>query len=318
MKFRFLGFIILLGSIVIIAGCSGSDEKNTTSSESNDTTDKNEVQESSAYPNEQLLVDVEWVKENLDNENVRIVDMRGEEFEGGHIPGAVNASWQDVNDPDNPIEGFLLPPEEFASFIQKLGINEDTTVIAYDNGDSMSAARLFYALEYYGKENVKILNGGFTAWLGAGEEVATDTASVEPGTFSAKAEEQLVSTKEEVQKNIENENAVLLDVRSPGEYNGEDVRADRGGHIPGAINLEWTNAMTEKDGTPVFKTADELKSLLEEAGVTKDKEIIPYCQTNARGAHTYFVLRLMGYDKITPYEGSWAEWGNDPDTPIES
>ncbi|MDC3414715.1 sulfurtransferase [Aquibacillus sp. 3ASR75-11] len=318
MKIKFIGFMIVFSFIgFILAGCSSTSESDTTSADK-DNGEQESSSEQAAYPNDDLLVDIEWVKENLDNENVRFVDMRGDDYEGGHIPGAVSATWQDVNDPNNPVEGFLLPADPFSSFIQELGINEDTTVVAYDAGNSMSAARLFYALEYYGKENVKILNGGFTAWLNAGEEVSTEAPTIEKGNFIAEAQKQLVSTKEEVESKIDKEDTVLLDVRSPEEYSGDDVRADRGGHIPNAINLEWTTAMTEKDGVPVFKSSEELANQFEETGVAQDKTIVPYCQTNARGAHTYFVLRLMGYDQVKPYEGSWAEWGNDPNTPIES
>lgn len=315
MKKSIFKLLIVIGFLaIILAGC-GAQEENVSSTKEEKETKVTETENS--YPNGDLLVDVEWVKNNLDNENVRFVDMRAEGYEGGHIPGAVNITWQEMNDPENPVKGFLAPPDPFTTLMQDLGINEDTTVVAYDDGSSLSAARLFYALEYYGHDNVKILNGGITGWLSAGEEVSTDEVVVEKGNFKAAQQENLVTRKDFLVNNLDNQNLVILDVRSPEEYNGEDVRSDRGGHIPNAVNLNWTNAITEKDGVPTFKSAEELKKQFENIGVKKDKTIVPYCQTNVRGAHTYFALRLLGYEKISPYEGSWSEWGNDPSLPIE-
>lgn len=271
------------------------------------------------YPNAHLLVDVDWLEENLTNENIQIVDMRSEGYEGGHIPGAVPLTWQELNDPNHEISGMILPQEEFEQLMGQLGISNDTTVVAYDEGMSMAAARLFFALEYYGHANVKVLHGGFTAWLTEGKELSTDGPEVEPGTFTATANENLVVTKEFVLDHLDHEDYVILDVRSPEEYSGEDVRAERGGHIPNAVNLNWTETM-ETNEYPIFKPYEELASQFASVGVEADsgKTILPYCQTNARGAHTYFTLRLLGFEDVNPYEGSWAEWGNHPETPIST
>jgi thiosulfate/3-mercaptopyruvate sulfurtransferase len=301
-------FVIALFSMIgiILQGCSTQ------------TTSNKEDETSSTYPNKDLLVDAVWVEEHLDDENIRFVDLRAEGFEGGHIPDAVNITWQELTDPNNKVDGFLLPVDEFEEKMRSLGINNETTVVAYDDGTSLSAARLFYALEYYGHYNVKVLNSGFTGWLDAGKEVSTVEPSIDEGSFTAKPQEERVSSLEFVANNLENEDVVIVDTRSSAEYSGEDVRADRGGHIPNAVHLEWKESITEKDGIPTFKSVEELMSMFEEAGIVKEKMIVPYCQTNVRGAHTYFTLRLLGFDEVKPYEGSWSEWGNNSSVSIDN
>lgn len=299
-KLSFLLFSLIL---LFIVGCSKQEAS---------------TEASGNYPNADLLVDVEWAKEHAADEKVVFVDLREEGFEAGHIPGAVNYTWKQIVDKTNSVDGFLVGPEEFTKQMQDLGISNDSIVVAYDDGASSAAGRFFYALEYYGHQQVKVLNGGYMAWLNAGYDVATEAKEISVGDFTAKENTQLRTTKDEVLENLENDAFVFLDTRSKGEYTGEDVRAERGGHIPNAVNLEWKDALAEnQDGVTVFKSYDELKAQLENIGVQQDKTVVPYCQTNVRGAHSYFVLRLLGYDNVRPYEGSWAEWGNDPETPIE-
>lgn len=309
---------IIFASVLVLAACSS--EETTTPAESNTNSEVEAKEEifgaKSDYPNADLLVDMAWVEENLNNPNVRFVDLRAEGYEGGHIPGAVHTTWQDLNDPDLPVDGVLANKELFEQLMGELGISNDTLVIAYDNGDSLAAARLFYALEYYGHEQVKILNGGFTSWLTAGKGIESEPSEVEVASFIATINENLAVDKEFVLEHLENKSCVILDARSPKEYSGEDVRAERGGHIPSAVNLNWTEAIEERDGIPTFKSKEELEVLFAAVGVDREKMIIPYCQTNVRGAHTYFVLRLLGFEDIRPYEGSWSEWGNDEGTPI--
>jgi thiosulfate/3-mercaptopyruvate sulfurtransferase len=308
LKRRLLYFTAIIFLITII-GCSQEQTGTTNHTENNDT--------EANYPNADLLVDTAWVAEHLSDENVQYVDLRGEGYEGGHIPGASHITWQELADPESPYDGVLLPAEPFAALMQEIGIEQDETVVIYDEGSSLSAARLFYALEYFGHQNVRIYNGGFTAWLNAGEEVSTDTPEIAVGDFVATANQEKVCDLNTLKASIDDKNVVILDARSQEEYTGEKVRAERGGHVPNAVHIEWSEAITEVDGVPTFKSFNELTALYEEKGVTKDKTIVPYCQTNVRGAHTYFTLRLLGYDSIKPYEGSWAEYGNVETTKIE-
>ncbi|MEQ6390783.1 sulfurtransferase [Bacillaceae bacterium S4-13-58] len=304
--------VLLLILSISLFGCAQDDA----SSNANENT--NNESSVSGYENAELLVDTEWVVNHSDDENVQFVDMRSEGFEGGHIPGATNITGQEIVDPEAEYDGVLMQADDFAAKMQEIGVDQGETIVAYDDGSSLSAARLFYALEYYGHENVKIYNGGFTAWLQSGNEVSTEEPNVQTGNFVATANEDKVCDLETIQAATDDENVIILDARSEAEFTGEEVRAERGGHIPNAVHIEWSQAITEKDGVPTFKSAEELTTLYEGKGVTKDKTIIPYCQTNVRGAHTYFTLRLLGYDSIKPYEGSWAEYGNVDSTTIEN
>ncbi|MBM7573716.1 sulfurtransferase [Aquibacillus albus] len=313
MKKLSLFFTAIILSILLIS-CS-QDQAGTTDNTNANETEDNEG--TATYPNANLLVDVEWVANHLDDENVQFVDLRGEGYEGGHIPGASHITWPEIADPESPYDGVLLPAEPFAALMQEIGIDQDETVVIYDDGSSLSAARLFYALEYYGHQNLKIFNGGFTAWLNAGEDVSTESPEITKGDFVATANEKLVCDLETVEASLDDDNVIMLDTRSEEEYTGENLRAERGGHVPNAVHIEWSEAVEDVDGVPSFKSFDELTALYEEKGVTKDKTIVPYCQTNVRGAHTYFTLRLLGYDSIKPYEGSWAEYGNVSTTKIE-
>jgi len=307
-------YLLLFFSIFLVA-CSNNDPSLEEIDETASELSEGEVVDASEYENGHLLVDGDWLEENP--ENIVVVDVRSEGYEGGHIPGAVHINPDELSDPDNPIGGVLPDEEKFQEKVRELGIDNDSTVVAYDDGDSLWAARLFYALELYGHEDVRILNGGFTAWLSDEKEISTEEPSIEEGSFTANMNPALQSSLEDVESQIGNENVVLLDARSEGEYDGSDVRAERGGHIPGAPHLEWTEAISD-DGVPYFKDAEELEEQFAASGVDRDKTIIPYCQTNVRGAHSYFTLRLLGFNDIKPYEGSWSEYGNDPETEIES
>ena len=307
----------VLSSIVVLSGlllaCNNDPSVEEVEEAADDIT-AGGVVDASEYENGDLLVSTDWLEE--DNGDVVVVDVRREGYEDGHIPGAVSVEPGQLSDPDNPVDGVLPPEEGFEGLMQDIGVNGETTVVAYDDGDSLWASRLFYALELYGHEDVRILNGGYTAWLNDGKEVSTEAPETERGNFTARLNPELQSSREDVDANIGNEATVFLDARSEGEYTGEDVRAERGGHIPGAPHLEWSDAVSG-DGVPYFKSAEELEEQFAAAGVDRDKTIIPYCQTNVRGAHSYFSLRLLGFDDVKPYEGSWAEYGNDPDAEIE-
>lgn len=306
-KILLLSFALLL----FIAGCSDNGDKNK----------KDETKVDGNYPNAQLLVDAKWLEENIDDDKLFIIDARGEGFEAGHIPGAVAISAGQLNDASNDIGGFLLDEATFTNLLQEAGLNSDATIVVYDDGNALSATRVFYALEYYGlRDKVKVLEAGYPAWLTAGYDINTGEAEVkEKGDFVAKANDSLIADRADVEGKLNADDVVFLDARSPEEYSGEDLRDNkRGGHIPGAVNRDWTEALVEgDDGLTHFLPYEELKANFEDIGVVKEKKVVPYCQTNVRGAHSYFALRLLDYEDIQPYEGSWAEWGNSEDTEIE-
>ncbi|MEK8128165.1 sulfurtransferase [Paenibacillus filicis] len=279
---------------------------------------KPEAKAPQTYPNAQLLADVKWAEEHAKDANVKILDLRAKGYEQGHIPGAIAFNAGQLKDAKN---NTIVGKDKFTEIFQGLGLNSDTTVLLYDEGNSNGATRVFYALEYYGhKDKVKLLNGGYAAWQAAGKDVSTDApaAAAAKGNFNAVPNDKLITTKEQLQKN-DLQGCVLLDVRSSKEFSGEDLRGNQnGGHLKNAVNKEWSESIEQNaaDGVPKFKSYEELKASFEKIGVVKDKTVIPYCQTNVRGAHTYFTLRLLGYSDIAPYEGSWAEWGNAGDTEI--
>ncbi|ARK31826.1 sulfurtransferase [Halalkalibacter krulwichiae] len=261
-----------------------------------------------------ILVGTEWLEQNMEKE-IHLIDVRVGGYQTGHIPGAVHMPIDLIEDKKHPIRGYLVGKVDFENIMRDHGVRTDDTIVIYDKGGDTAATRLFYALEYYGHLNVKVLDGGFAAWEAAEKKITTEMKKVQLGDFKAIEKSELRKEKTEVKEAIGEEGVILLDVRSTAEYLGEDVRAKRGGHIPTAVNLEWKNVLRPGE-VALFKSRNELVSLLEAVGVTKDKTIIIYCQRANRASHMYFTLRLLGYDKVSVYEGSWEEWGNVDDTPI--
>jgi thiosulfate/3-mercaptopyruvate sulfurtransferase len=310
--------ILLLGLTIVLSACSQKPAETTNAGAPSPsaTPAKGVTKASDTYPNAQLLTDVKWVEEHAKDANVKIIDVRSKGYEAGHIPGAIALNSGQLKDSKN---NTVIDKDKFSEVFSNLGVNADTTIVLYDEGNGNGATRVFYALEYYGhKDKVKLLNGGFPAWQAASKDVSTDVPTVTKGQFTAVPNDKLITTKEELQQ-LNLQGCVLLDVRSAKEYTGEDLRGNKnGGHLKNAVNKEWSEAIDQNaaDGVPKFKSYPDLKAAYENIGVVQDKTIIPYCQTNVRGAHTYFTLRLLGYSDVAPYEGSWAEWGNADDTEI--
>lgn len=315
-KWALLALVLLVG---ITAACAGKPASPTNASGGGGgEASGQQVKASDPYPNAQLLVDVKWVEEHLKDSKVKIIDARSKGYEQGHIPGAVSVSSGLLKDSKNQT---IASKETVTELFQKAGVNSDSTVLVYDDGGAGNAAtRVFYALEYYGlKDKVKVLNGGYLAWTTAGKDVSTDAPTVAKGNFTAQPNDKLITTKAQL-LTADLAQCTLLDTRSAKEYSGEDLRGNKnGGHVKGAINTEWSEAIDQSpaDGVPKFKSYKDLSDIYTKAGITdKEKTIIPYCQTNIRGAHSYFTLRLLGFKDIRPYEGSMAEWANSDDAPL--
>jgi len=268
-----------------------------------------------SYANPHLLWSVEELKSRLDDPKLVLMDLRPPEaYSNGHIPGARSFDIFGISLIDTrpqPLEAFLWIIEHL---IQAKGVNNDSTVVVYDDIAGMRSARLFWFLEFFGHDDVHMLNGGFNAWQAAGLHVTNEAVVPKTGNFKMRPRRELLATVDDVAANVAKEGSVIIDTRTDGEYTGKVVRAARGGAIPGAVHLEWTNNLDEKG---FFKSAEELKKMYLSRGIGPEKEIIPHCHGGYRSAHTYLALRLIGYPKVRNYLGSWGEWGNRTDLPIE-
>lgn len=259
------------------------------------------------------LIETDWLSRHLNDVDIRIVDMRSrEEYYKVHTKNAVHLNFKDITGDET--ERRKLPPENTSDILGDLGIDKNTLVIAYDDDSSHYAARLFWILEYMGHKEVAILNGGYKKWLKENRELTDLVPDIRRKIFEPRPDPEKIATAEYIMKNLSDPEVVLLDVRTREEYTGDKIRAKRGGHIPGAVNIEWKKSMNDDQ---TFKSPEVLHEMFSEKGVTKNKEIITYCQLAVRASHTYFTLRMLGYPRVRVYNGSWGEWGNDPNFPVE-
>jgi thiosulfate/3-mercaptopyruvate sulfurtransferase len=279
------------------------------------------------YVHPEVLVNTQWVQDNSENVRVAEVDYDSKSnYLLGHIPGAVLFDWkQDIND---PVTRNVLSKEACENLLQKAGVSSDTTLILYGDFNNWFAAFAFWVFKYYGFKDVRIMNGGRKKWLIEDRPMIKDIPQYSKGTFKASDADNSIRVflnyvKDSLDKVRKNTTA-MVDVRSPKEFTGEILappeypteHAQRGGHIPGAKNIPWGQAVNDNDGT--FKSADELKKLYESSGITPDKEVIAYCRIGERSSHSWFVLKyLLGYPNVKNYDGSWTEWGNIIANPIE-
>ncbi|WP_119067228.1 sulfurtransferase [Rubrobacter indicoceani] len=280
------------------------------------------------YAHPDFLVSTDWVAEHLDDSSIRIAESDEDVllYETGHIPNAVKLDW--VEDLNDPLVRDYLDPEQFAKLMNEKGITPDTTVVFYGDRNNWWATYALWVFQLFGHDKVKVMDGGRTKWEAEGREMTTDVPSFSGGDYPvpSRDDSKIRAFKEDVEKHLEKvgDGGSMIDVRSPGEYSGELLHMPdypqegslRGGHIPGAANVPWAQAVRE-DGT--FKSADELKELYEgKAGLKSDDDVIAYCRIGERSSHTWFVLKyLLGYDSVRNYDGSWTEWGNAVRAPIE-
>ncbi len=277
-----------------------------------------------SYAHPEFLVDTEWVANHLKDANVRIIESDEDPllYAIGHIEGAVQVDW--FSTLQHPLRRDFLTKEQFEEVASTLGITNDTTVVFYGDKSNWFAAYALWLFQYYGHNNVKIMNGGRIKWELEKRPLVKEVPSYAKTTYSAKeADKSIRAFRDDIFKQLE-EKKPLVDVRSPKEYSGELTHmpnypqegATRAGHIPTAVSIPWAQAVNEADAT--FKTPEELRTLYEGKNIKADKEIIAYCRIGERSSLTWFVLKyLLGYEKVKNYDGSWTEWGNLVDAPIE-
>ena len=236
----------------------------------------------SNFINSEILVDSEWLSNHLDDPNLRIVDCDlVDSYERSHIKGAIGISVHHYikhpSYPDNPKEfPWVADAETVKEILEEMGIGDDTTVVAYDSGGSLWASRFWWVLNYYGHTKAKVLDGGWKKWFDEGKPISIDPPQKVSTTFTPKVDEKLICTLDQALSKIDDPESIFLDVRSDSEWDGTNSRGNaKSGRIPGSIHLEWTNFVTD-DKYQVFKSPGELTQMLKEAGVTPDKEIIPY------------------------------------------
>jgi len=271
-----------------------------------------------------VLVDTQWVEDHLGDDSIRIVEVDENPalYADQHIPGAIGFDWK--KDLQDQVKRDFLGPEDFGALLGSRGISNEHTIVLYGDRNNWFAAYTYWYLKYYGHDNVLLVNGPREKWISEGRPTTTDVPSYEATTFSAKPGDEAIRAKrDEVLQAIRSNGRRLVDVRSPQEYSGELIAmagyeqegAQRGGHIPGAKSVPWAQAVKE-DGT--FKSADDLRRLYTDKGVLTGDPIIAYCRIGERSAHTWFVLHeLLGEGDVKNYDGSWTEWGNLVDVPIE-
>jgi thiosulfate/3-mercaptopyruvate sulfurtransferase len=261
------------------------------------------------------VVETEWLASQLSVPQLRIVDLRAAgDYRQGHIPQAVHLEPGALVDTQHVEQGRRFAPEALAGLMGRLGIDNTTEVVAYDDQGGLDAARLWWLLTATGHTTVHVLNGGWGKWQREKRPVTTEVLQPAPATFTVRQVDGLFATKEDVREVVGSPAVTVVDARSGPEYRGSLRYAARGGHIPGAVHLEWKRAL-QQDGT--FLPPEALSTLVRQAGVSPGRRIITYCQSGVRAAHVAFVLTMLGYPNVAVYDGSWAEWGNDPQSPIE-
>jgi thiosulfate/3-mercaptopyruvate sulfurtransferase len=273
-----------------------------------------------------LFWSTERVASAIGDPNVRIVDARFSfdedmraRYIDGHIPGAVYVNWaEDLSAPPPPESlhprWMLQDPDEFARAMARLGIGDYTMVVGYDSEGGHHAARLWLALRRFGHDRMAVMEGGIQKWIAEGRPLESGAPPpAKPAPFTPRPREGVVASKEEVLAAVRSGDPWLLDVRRDAEFTGAEKRAARGGHIPGAVNILWKDALKD-DWT--LRDADELEEFYTNAGFGPETSTITYCQAGVRAAFTHLVLTALGHDDVRTYDGSWEEWGNDPAVPI--
>lgn len=236
-----------------------------------------------------------------------------DDYAAVHIPGAVRLGMDAFTATDGATGGLIPDEAMLAARLSEAGLRNDCHIVAYDRVGDGPASRLCYTLDAMGHHAFSVLDGGLGAWQQAGLPTESGTATVPSSNFRLDRDAETIADRDWITAHLDDPDAVLLDVRSPAEYTGEDVRSARGGHIPGAVNLDWRR-LKNNEGR-LLDTAS-LRALLADHGVRPESDVTAYCQTHVRSSYAYLVLKALGYPHVRGYPGAWSDWGNQTDTPV--
>ncbi len=281
------------------------------------------------------VVSTEWLAAHLDSPGIRVVDVRGkvlppghsprylpkrDDYDAGHVPGAVFVDWtRDIVDVDDPIPAQVAKPDAFAARMGALGVGDGTSVVAYDDYDHAFAGRLAWALRYYGHDDVRILDGGWSRWTAEGRPVSTEVPRPVAEHFTPRARAALYRTADQVERALEDRDVLLIDARPAEQYAGNVSAAARSGHIPGARNVPYASLVDATTGR--FRPRSELSRAFADAGIDVGhlpREVVVYCNGGVTCTVPLHALAMLGRDDVAVFDGSWNEWGNDPRRPIRS
>ncbi|MSP12659.1 MAG: sulfurtransferase [Chloroflexi bacterium] len=247
-----------------------------------------------------VIVTPEWLGNALSHPDLRLVDLRSREsYDDAHIPGAVWLDLKDLAGTIDGVPGMLLPPDAYAKQIGRLGIDQDSVVVLYDENWGMPAARVLWSLARYGLSQAAVLTGGWDRWQEEGRSQTAEVPEMRSAHFVPQADDSQVAERSWLLRRLEQGDLILIDTRAPAEYNQ--------GHIPGSLCWDWVNGIPAH-GWDTLGPEAELRTRLAELGVTPDREVVTYCRSGARAAHTYLLLRHLGFPKVRLYDGSWLEW----------
>jgi thiosulfate/3-mercaptopyruvate sulfurtransferase len=272
----------------------------------------------------ELLVSTSWLAENISRPEIRILDVRWRPdgsgpaaFAAGHIPAAAYLDWRvELIEPTEDEEVLLLAgPDRVAGAMGRAGIGDGMTAVVYDDTQNLFASRVWWSMRAYGFESARLLDGGYRAWIGENRAVSNSQQTPPPANFTPRAQLAARLTTSDIRRLLGSPDVQILDARAPAEYRGHEGNAKRLGHIPGAVNVPVGS--TSRPGTQQLREADELRSILHRANVTRGPRLVCYDGSGVAAAKLAFILSLLGHDDVAVYDGGWSEWGNRLDLPVE-